>query len=76
MSSIDTWYLSLPPLTKSYLKACVITTVLSSLDIIDYSNYIFYMPFIYKDLEIWRLLTGFTNFGDFSYNWILVMAML
>lgn len=76
MTSVDTWFYSLPPVTRYYLAANAITTVVVSLKVISVYSVIFNPILIKSDFEIWRFFTSFCFFGTFSFNWLFSMAYL
>ena len=76
MTSIDTWFFTLPPVTRYYLAANAISTVLVSLKIVSVYSVIFATDLIKSNFEIWRFFTSFCFFGTFDFSWLFSMAFL
>jgi len=74
--SPEDWYKGLPPVTKVYWTAAVLTTVLSSLGAL--SAMYLYLDFdlVVGKFQIWRLLTNFIFFGNFSMPFIFQVVLL
>lgn len=76
MSNIESWFKSLPTFTRIYLCASVITSTLASLGILS-PYYLYYdSSLVFRELQIWRLLTTFTFFGTFSFPFLIAMVIL
>ena len=76
MSDIEAWYKSLPSLTRYYLTGAVGLTTLTSLQVVSPYALYFDLSLIFTKLEIWRLLTTFLYFGNFSFNFLIAMVIL
>ncbi|GAB1598231.1 derlin-2-like [Argonauta hians] len=63
-------YMQMPPITRAYTTACVLTTIAVKLDIITPLQLYFNPDLIFKKYQIWRLLTNFMYFGPFGFNFI------
>jgi len=70
------FFYSLPPITKAYLVAALASTALTSLGTINITSLLFIWDNIWKDFEIWRIITGFTYFGGFSFNFLIQLFLL
>eukprot|EP01126_Amoeba_proteus_P057819 TRINITY_DN7395_c0_g2_i2.p1 TRINITY_DN7395_c0_g2~~TRINITY_DN7395_c0_g2_i2.p1 ORF type:complete len:245 (-),score=30.50 TRINITY_DN7395_c0_g2_i2:50-739(-) len=73
---VEELYSNLPIITKSYVTACVLTTLAFHLDLV--SLLMLYLNFrlVYERLEVWRLITNFLFFGGFGIPWIFNMYFL
>lgn len=61
-------YLSIPPVTRVYTTACVLTTIGVTLNFVSPFQ-LYYNPIlILKKGQIWRLITSFLFFGIFHFN--------
>jgi hypothetical protein len=76
MSDIESWFKSLPPFTKIYLCASSITTLLVSIGIVSPYSVYYDSSLVFSNLQIWRLLTTFTFFGTFSFQFLISMVIL
>eukprot|EP01127_Copromyxa_protea_P023253 TRINITY_DN8661_c0_g1_i1.p1 TRINITY_DN8661_c0_g1~~TRINITY_DN8661_c0_g1_i1.p1 ORF type:complete len:222 (-),score=9.63 TRINITY_DN8661_c0_g1_i1:209-874(-) len=73
---IEDWYSNLPIITKSYITACVLTTLAYHLDIVNLLMLYLNFRLVYERLEIWRLVTNFLFFGGFGISWLFNMYFL
>lgn len=76
MSSPQEMWESVPPLSRSWLGLCVLTTLGTRLSLINPYNIILLFPQVFENFEIWRLFTNFLFFGPFSFNWAIQMYLL
>jgi len=69
----EDWYRQIPIITKVYMTACVATSLAVYLDFVSpfdlYLNY----PVIFRNWELWRILTNFFFFDYFGFNFFLHM---
>ena len=56
-------YMQIPPITRAYSTACVLTTIAVQLDIVTPFRLYFNPTLIFKHLQFWRLVTNFMFFG-------------
>ncbi|KAK6190952.1 hypothetical protein SNE40_002710 [Patella caerulea] len=63
-------YMQMPPITRAYTTACVLTTVAVQLDIITPFQIYFNPDLIFKQLQVWRLVTNFLYFGPIGFNFL------
>ena len=56
-------YMQIPPITRAYSTACVLTTLAVQLDIVTPFRLYFNPTLIFKQLQFWRLVTNFMFFG-------------
>lgn len=63
-------YQEIPVITRYYLTACVITTLLVQLGFITPFQLYFNPTLIVQQLQIWRLFTTFLFFGYFGFSFI------
>lgn len=66
-------YLEMPPVTRVYTTACVITTISVQLDILSPFQLYFNPILIIKQYQLWRLITTFLFFGTFGFNFFFNM---
>ncbi|XVF88651.1 hypothetical protein PTKIN_Ptkin19aG0067900 [Pterospermum kingtungense] len=76
MSSPAEFYNSLPPISKAYGTACLLTTTVIQLGLLD----VYYIELIYelvfKHFQVWRLITTFFFLGKFSINFGIRLLMI
>lgn len=75
-NGIDTWYFSLPPITRTYGTIVFAFTTLVSLGFISPVHFALFWPMVYKKLEVWRLLTNFFFIGKFSFPFVIKMLWI
>lgn len=66
-------YMQMPPVTRAYTTACVITTIAVQLDLASPFQLYFNPILILKQGQVWRLLTSFLFFGTFGFNFFFNM---
>jgi len=66
-------YLNMPPVTRAYATACVITTLAVQLELASPFQLYFNPILIVKQGQVWRLLTTFLFFGTFGFNFFFNM---
>lgn len=66
-------YMAVPPVTRTYTTACVLTTLAVQLDLLSPFQLYFNQSLIWRKFQIWRLLTNFTFFGTIGFNFIFNM---
>ncbi|KAK3084358.1 hypothetical protein FSP39_012158 [Pinctada imbricata] len=66
-------YMQMPPITRAYTTACVLTTIAVQLDIITPFQIYFNPDLIFKKYQIWRLVTNFMYFGPIGFNFLFNM---
>ncbi|XP_018333543.1 derlin-2-like isoform X2 [Agrilus planipennis] len=65
-------YLNMPPVTRAYTTACVITTIAVQLELASPFQLYFNPTLILKG-QVWRLVTTFLFFGAFGFNFFFNM---
>ncbi len=66
-------YLEMPPVTRTYTTACVMTTLAVQMEIVSPFQ-LYYNPLlIMRNLQLWRLVTTFLFFGTFGFNFFFNM---
>ncbi|EYC32044.1 hypothetical protein Y032_0003g1369 [Ancylostoma ceylanicum] len=63
----------MPPVTRAYTTACVLTTLAVQLDFITPFHLYFNWELIVKRYQFWRLLTSFCFFGSFGFSFMFNM---
>ena len=76
MTEINTWFFSLPPVTRTYLAITSVLTILVSLHVISPFSVIFTSESVLEEFQVWRIFTSFWFFGMFNMNWLFSMAFL
>ncbi|XP_042231724.1 derlin-2-like isoform X2 [Homarus americanus] len=66
-------YMQMPPVTRAYTTACVITTILVQLDIVSPFQLYFNPILILRHYQLWRLVTTFLFFGTIGFNFLFNM---
>ncbi|KAJ3645641.1 hypothetical protein Zmor_023282 [Zophobas morio] len=66
-------YIHMPPVTRAYTTACVITTLAVQLELASPFQLYFNPILILKQGQIWRLITTFLFFGTFGFNFFFNM---
>lgn len=69
-------YDSLPFVTKNWLTATVLVTVLGNFGIISVGNLIWDYGALSQKFEIWRLMTPFLFAGSFSFQTVILIFLL
>jgi Derlin-2/3 len=72
----EEWYRSLPPITRGYMTASLVTTIVVQMELLD--PRLIYLDFdlIMGKLELWRMLTNFVFFGGFGLPFVFSMFFL
>lgn len=63
-------YMQMPPMTRTYTTACVLTTLAVQLDVITPFQIYFNPDLIFKHYQLWRLITNFLYFGPIGFNFL------
>lgn len=66
-------YMQMPPVTRAYTTACVITTILVQLDLVSPFQLYFNPTLIFRHYQLWRLVTTFLFFGTIGFNFLFNM---
>ncbi|RUS82281.1 hypothetical protein EGW08_009959 [Elysia chlorotica] len=66
-------YMQMPPITRAYTTACVLTTLAVQLDIISPFQIYFNPDLIFRQFQIWRIVTSFLYFGQIGFNFLFNM---
>merc|ERR1711936_556287 len=66
-------YLEMPPVTRVYTTACVITTLAVQLEIVSPFQLYFNPLLILRQYQMWRIVTTFLFFGTFGFNFLFSM---
>uniref|UniRef100_A0A2K6G4M0 Derlin n=2 Tax=Lemuriformes TaxID=376915 RepID=A0A2K6G4M0_PROCO len=69
-------YLQIPPVSRAYTTACVLTTAAVQLELITPFQLYFNPELIFKHFQIWRLITNFLFFGPVGFNFLFNMIFL
>lgn len=63
----------MPPVTRAYTTACVFTTMLVQLDFVSPFTLYFNPILIFRNYQVWRLVTTFLFFGAMGFNFLFNM---
>ncbi|XP_041348988.1 derlin-2-like [Gigantopelta aegis] len=67
-------YMQMPPITRAYTTACVLTTLAVQLDIVTPFQIYFNHDLILRQYQFWRLVTNFLYFGPIGFNFFFNMV--
>ncbi|XP_027333302.1 derlin-1.1-like [Abrus precatorius] len=76
MSTPAEYYRSLPPVSKAYGVACLMTTAAYYLQLYDAWNIALDYGLVFKRLHVWRLITNFFFLGSFSVPFAVRLIMI
>lgn len=76
MSLLEEWWKSVPPVTRSYICLSVITTGTVALDVITPLKLYLNWSLVLQKAHLWRVITNFMYFGDFSIDFLFHMFFL
>ncbi|RZC10031.1 Derlin-1 isoform B [Glycine soja] len=76
MSTPAEYYRSLPPVSKTYGVACLMTTSAYYLQLYDARNISLDYGPVFKSLQVWRLITNFFFLGSFSLPFAVRLIMI
>jgi len=74
--SPEEWYRNLKPVTRAYLTASFVTTIVVQMELLSPMLLLLDFDGIFGRLELWRLLTNFCFFGTFSLPFVFSMFFL
>lgn len=66
-------YMQIPPVTRAYTTACVVTTLAVQLDLVSPFQLYFNPIVILKKYQLWRLITTFLFFGNLGFSFFFNM---
>ena len=66
-------YLEMPPVTRVYTTACVITTLAVQMEVVSPFQLYFNPLLIMRQFQVWRVVTTFLFFGTFGFNFLFNM---
>ncbi|KAM3730725.1 hypothetical protein ACB098_12G107900 [Castanea mollissima] len=76
MSTPAEYYLSLPPVSKFYGVACLMTTSALYLDLYNPYNIALFYSLALKRFQVWGLITNFFFLGPFSFSFAFRLLMI
>jgi len=68
--------MQIPLVTRSYVSACVLTTLTVQLDIITPYQLYFNPDLIFNKFQLWRLVTNFLYFGTIGFSFLFNLIFL
>ncbi|KAI1292091.1 Derlin-2 [Halotydeus destructor] len=68
--NIQNDYLQIPPVTRAYSTACVLTTIAVQMDLVSPFQLYFNPNLIFRHYQLWRLVTTFLFFGPFGFTFL------
>jgi Derlin-2/3 len=66
-------YFQIPPVTRAYTTACVLTTLAVQLDVVSPFQLYFNPILVWRNFQVWRLFTTFFFFGTIGFNFFFNM---
>lgn len=75
-NSFQTWYDQLPFVTKNWLTAAVLVTVMTNFQVIPIQSIFWSFTKVKENFEIWRIISNFLFMGDFSFGTLISLYML
>ncbi|XP_059921739.1 derlin-2-like isoform X2 [Gadus macrocephalus] len=69
-------YLQTPAVTRVYVTACVLTTAAVQLGLITPLQLAFNPQLVFREWQIWRLITNFLFFGSLSFGFLINIIFL
>lgn len=66
-------YMLIPPVTRAYTTACVVTTLAVQLDLVSPFQLYFNPNLILRKYQLWRLISTFLFFGNLGFNFFFNM---
>ncbi|XP_021687017.2 derlin-1.2 isoform X2 [Hevea brasiliensis] len=76
MSTPAEYYRSLPPVSKTYGVACLMTTAAYYLHLYNVRNIALFYEDVIKRFQVWRLITNFFFLGPFSFPFAFRLIMM
>lgn len=61
-------YFSIPPITRAYTTTCLLTTIAVQLEIVSAYHLYFNPELIFRNYQLWRLITCFCFYGGIGFN--------
>ena len=72
----EEWYRSLPPVTRAYMTAAGVATLVTQMELISPMLLYLDIDLVFGKLELWRLLTTFIYFGGFGLPFVFSLFFL
>mmetsp|Transcript_4543 Transcript_4543/g.5740 ORF Transcript_4543/g.5740 Transcript_4543/m.5740 type:complete len:89 (-) Transcript_4543:1260-1526(-) len=69
------WYFDIPIVSRIYFTASVLTTAACALDLVSPFTLYFNYKLIVEKWQLWRLVTNFLFFGNFSLDFMFHMCV-
>ncbi|CAM8903154.1 hypothetical protein QQ045_011257 [Rhodiola kirilowii] len=74
--ALEEWYKQMPVITRTYLTATIVTTIGCSLEIITPYNLYLNPKLVFKNYQLWRLITNFLYFRKMDLDFLFHMFFL
>lgn len=74
--SPETWYKSLPPLTRFILTVTFLVTLTATFGLFNPRYIILDWTLVYRKFQVWRLFTDYFFSGAFGINWLMHIYFL
>ncbi|CAJ0581176.1 unnamed protein product, partial [Mesorhabditis spiculigera] len=76
MANLIELYTEMPPITRGYVTACVLSTLATQFDFLSPLQLYFNWELILYRYQFWRLFTSFCYFGPFGLNFFFNMVFI
>ncbi|XP_022841957.1 derlin-1-like, partial [Olea europaea var. sylvestris] len=76
MSSPAEYFKSLPPISKAYGTACLLTTIACQIGLLQLEHIALLHELVIFRFQVWRLITNFFFLGKFSINFGIRLLMI
>ena len=74
--TLQEWFYSVPPITRSYVAGAILVTASCSLELVSPFSLYFNMQLVFEKLQLWRLFTNFFFFGALGVDFLFHMFFL
>ena len=76
MSDIEAAFKAIPPVTRGWLVAAMVSTVSVVLKLVNPYSLILDLGLVWSKFQVWRLFTAYTFFGTFSMGFVFQLFIL
>ena len=76
MAQVEEWWMSIPPITRTYVSLAVVTTAAVALDVVTPYKLYLNWDLVVRHAHVWRVATNFLFFGNLSLDFLFHMFFL